>query len=250
MKPMVVVGLIGILTCALPACRHQPQADALPAAASPKDTLISATTQLGEKANYSWSASIREADGGSGPLGPLGPIEGKADKARVTYLRFSIGDILIEVYRDGPKGAVQLLMGGWHTYDEITKMGGTPATVVRYVRDYQTPVAESVNLAGNMTDLKEADGAFSGELKEDAVKERLLFGTRSRQGHEPQATGAKGSVRFWIKEGILAKYEIKVQGKVTAGDRESTINRTTTVEIKNIGSTKLAVPPDAREKMT
>src|ERR1017187_7445260 len=113
MKPMLVVGLIGILTAAVPPCKRQPQEATLPAAgASPKETLIAATTQLGEKANYSWSALIREADGGSGPLGPLGPIEGKADKAGVTYLRFSIGDILIEVYRDGPKGAVQLLMGG------------------------------------------------------------------------------------------------------------------------------------------
>ena len=72
MKQMLILGLIGILTCALPACRRQPQADALPAAgASPKDTLIAATTQLGEKANYSWTASTREAEGGPGLLGIL-----------------------------------------------------------------------------------------------------------------------------------------------------------------------------------
>jgi hypothetical protein len=165
-------------------------------------------------------------------------------------LSFSIGDVLVEVYRNGPKGAAQILMGGWHTLDEIAQMGGTPATIVRYVRGYKAPVAESADLAGNVTELKEADGALSGELKEDAVKEMLLFGTRSRQGKEPQATGAKGSVRFWIKDGLLARYEINVQGKVMEGDREFTISRTTTVEIKNAGSTKMDVPPDARQKMT
>ena len=248
---MFMLGLIGILAGALPACRRQPQGDTPPAAgARPKDTLITATTQLGKKANYSWTASTREAEGGSGPLGSLGPIEGKAEKGGVTYLSFSIGDILVEVYRDGPKGAAQVLMGGWRTLDEVAGMGGTPATIVRYVRAYKAPVAESADLAGKVTDLKEADGALSGALKEDAVKELLLLGTRNQQGKEPQATGAKGSVRFWIKNGILAKYEIKVQGQVTEGDRESTISRTTTVEIKNAGSTKMDVPPDARQKMT
>ena len=232
---MFILGLIGILTSALPA-----------AGASPKDTLIAATTQLGEKANYSWTASTREADGSSGPLGP---IDGKAEKSGLTYLSFTIGSILVEVYRDGPKGAAQVLMGGWRTLDEVAGMGGTPATIVRYVRAYKAPAGESAHLAGKVTDLKEADGAFSGDLKEDAVKELLLLGARSRQGQEPQATGAKGSIRFWIEDGLLTKYEIKVQGKVTAGDRESTIDRTTTVELKKIGSTKMAVPPDAREKM-
>jgi hypothetical protein len=236
MKPMLIAGLIGILTSALPA-----------AGASPKDTLIAANRQLGERKNYSWSASTRKADGGSGKLGP---IEGKAENGGVTYLSFSIGSLLIEVFRNGPKGAGQVQMGGWQTLDEIAGFSGTSAAIVRYVRGYKAPVAESANLAGNVTDLKEADGAFSGELKEDAVKDLLLLGTSSRQGQEPQATGVKGSVRFWIKEGILAKYKIKVQGKITAGDRESTISRTTTVEIKNIGSTNMDVPAAARQKMT
>lgn len=239
MKQTFIVGVIGIIISAWPA-----------AVASPKDTVLAATAQLGEKANYGWSASTRRAEGGSGPLGSLGPIEGKAQKGGMTYLNFSIGDILIEVYRDGAKGALQMLMGGWHTFDEIAQMGGTPATVVRYVRGYKAPVAEAAELAGKVKEFKEADGAFSGELGEDAVKDLLLFGTRSRQGKEPQATGGKGSVRFWIKDGLLAKDQINVEGKVTEGDRESTIKRTTTVEIKKAGATKVDVPRDAKKLMT
>ena len=122
---------------------------------------------------------------------------------------------------------------------------------MRYLRTYQAPSAESAALAGNVKDLQAADGAFSGELKEDAAKELLLVGVRRREGQEPpKTTDAKGSVKFWIKDGALTKYEIKVQGKVTAGDRESDINRTTTVEIKDAGTTKLEVPAEAKAKMT
>ena len=44
--------------------------------------------------------------------------------------------------------------------------------------------------------------------------------------------------------------ESNVQGKVTAGDRDTDINRTITVEIKDAGTTKVEVPAEAKEKMT
>ena len=76
------------------------------------------------------------------------------------------------------------------------------------------------------------------------------MGRRPREGQEPpKIAGAKGSVKFWIKEGVMAKYEINVQGKVTAGDREMDINRTMTTEIKDVGSTKMEVPAEAKAKM-
>jgi hypothetical protein len=99
-------------------------------------------------------------------------------------------------------------------------------------------------------ELKVAEGAFAGDLKEEAVQEMLLMGRRQREGQEPPKTSdAKGSVKFWVKDGSLTKYEINVQGKVTAGDREMDINRTMTTEIKDVGSTKLEIPADAKAKM-
>ena len=150
----------------------------------------------------------------------------------------------------GDKGAAKALEG-WQTFDEIAQPGGAPAAIVRYLRSYKAPAAESTSLAAKVTELKEADGAISGDLKEEAVKELLLFGSRRREGQEPPKTAdAKGSVKFWIKDGALTKFEIKVQGKVTAGEREMDINRTTTVEIKEVGTTKIEVPDEARQKLT
>ena len=102
-----------------------------------------------------------------------------------------------------------------------------------------------------MSEFKETDGVLEGALKEEAVTEFLLIGTRRREGQEPPKTSdTKGSVKFWIKDGALTKYEIKVQGKVAAGDRQNDINRTTTVEIKEVGTTKLEVPAEAKQKMS
>jgi hypothetical protein len=56
-------------------------------------------------------------------------------------------------------------------------------------------------------------------------------------------------VKFWIQDGALTKYEINIQGKVTAGDRGTDVNRTTTIEIKDVGTTKLELPDKAKQKM-
>ena len=76
-----------------------------------------------------------------------------------------------------------------------------------------------------------------------------MFGGRGG-GNGPEISGAKGSVKFWVKDGMLFKYEIKVQGKVSFNGNDRDIDRTTTIEIKDIGSTKVEVPDDAKKKMS
>lgn len=235
MKQIVTLGLIGMLAGA-----------AFAADSNSKDKVTNASKQLDGKKNYSWTTTTTEADGSPGRLGP---IDGKAEKGGVTGVSFSVGGVPVEVFIKGEKGAAKALEG-WQSFDEIAQAGGTAAAIVRFLRNLQAPVAESAALAGKAKELKEAEGALSGDLKEDAVKELLLFGTRPREGQDaPKTADAKGSVKFWIKDGVLTKYETKVQGKVTAGDRETDINRTTTVEVKDAGSTKIEVPDDAKQKL-
>ena len=235
MKQTLIIGLLGLLTPTLFAANSSPQAK-----------LLDATKQLGDKANYSWTTTTKEGDGSPGRVGP---IEGKAEKGGLTYLSFAIGGIPVEVYMNGQKGAAKALEG-WQTFDEIAATSGTAAAVVRFLRIYKTPGAESAALGGKVKDVKEAEGVISGDLKEEAVKELLERGARRREGQEPpKIASPKGSVKFWIQNGALTKYEVNIQGKVTAGDREFDVNRTTTVEIKDVGSTKLEVPAEAKQKM-
>ena len=236
MKQVLIIGLIGLLARTLTA-----------ADATPRDKIISATRQLGDKPNYSWTTSTKEGDGSPGRVGP---IAGKAEKGGLTYLSFEIGGIPVEVYVNGQKGAAKALEG-WQTFDEIAQTSGTAAAVVRYLRSYKAPGSESATLSGKVKDIKEAEGVFSGDLKEEAAKELLERGARRREGQDPpKVENPKGAVKFWIQTGALTKYEINIRGKVTAGDRESDVNRTTTVEIKDAGTTKLEVPAEAKQKMS
>ena len=77
----------------------------------------------------------------------------------------------------------------------------------------------------------------------------LAFGGR-RAGKAPEPKNAKGSVKFWIKDGALTKYELKLSGTVNFNGDDRDIERTTTVEIKDVGATKFEVPDDARKKLT
>jgi hypothetical protein len=235
MYKATVIGIIGLLARTLFA-----------AESSPQDKIIGAAKQLGEKPNYSWTTTMKEGDGSPGRIGP---IEGKAEKGGLTYLSFEVGGIPVEVFMKGEKGAAKALED-WQTFDEIAQTGSAAAAIVRFLRVYKAPAAESVDLAGKLKDVKEAEGVLSGDLKEDAVKEFLLLGARRREGQEPpKIENPKGSVKFWLKDAALTKYEINLQGKVTAGERENDINRTTTIELKDIGTTKLEVPDGAKQKM-
>jgi hypothetical protein len=236
MKRALIIGLLGLLARTLTA-----------ADATPQDKIIGATKQLGEKPNYSWTTTTKEGDGSPGRVGP---IAGKAEKGGLTYLSFEIGGVPVEVYMNGQKGAAKA-MEGWQTFDEIAQTSGTAAAVVRYLRSYKAPGAESAALSGKVKDVKEAEGMFSGDLKKEAAKELLERGARRREGQDPpKVENPKGTMKFWIQNGALTKYELNIRGKVTAGDRESDVNRTTTIEIKDAGSTKLEVPVEAKQKMS
>ena len=95
---------------------------------------------------------------------------------------------------------------------------------------------------------KESDGLYAGELAPDAARE--LFHQLGRRAAE--APEAQGSVKFWIKEGQLTKYEIVVRGKISAGADKSEVDlrRTTTVEIKDVGTTKVSFPDEAKKKLS
>jgi len=55
-----------------------------------------------------------------------------------------------------------------------------------------------------------------------------------------------------VKDGLLSKYEIVVTGsfKRPDNDEEVKIDRTVTVEIKDVGTTKLEVPDELKKKLS
>ncbi len=235
MKKALIIASVALLAGALYA-----------ADSSPKDQITGAAKQLADKPNYSWTTTMKEGDGSPSRIPS---ISGKADKAGLTYLSFEVGGIPVEVYMNGQKGTAKALEG-WQSFDEVAQTSSTAAAIVRFLRNYKAPATEVASLSDKVKEAKEADGAISGDLKEDAAKELLTSGARRREGQEPpKIENPKASVKFWLANAIPAKYEVHVQGKVTAGEREMDVDRTSTVEIKDAGATKLEIPAEAKAKL-
>jgi len=57
-------------------------------------------------------------------------------------------------------------------------------------------------------------------------------------------------VKFWLKDGELTKYEFNVKGTVSFNGNDIDQDRTSTVVIKDVGSTKVTVPEEAKKKLS
>ena len=98
--------------------------------------------------------------------------------------------------------------------------------------------------------MKKADDAYSADLTEEGVKQLFARGPRRPGADAPSPTNAKGSVKFWLKDGVLSKYQYNVQGTMEFNGNDVNINRTTAVEIKDVGATKITVPDEAKKKLS
>jgi len=52
-----------------------------------------------------------------------------------------------------------------------------------------------------------------------------------------------------LKDGQLSKYEIKASGKMDFNGNEQDVERTTTIEIKDVGTTEVKVPEEASKAL-
>jgi hypothetical protein len=122
--------------------------------------------------------------------------------------------------------------------------------MARMLRNFEPPAAEAAELLKAAADVKLSEGAFSGALAEEKVKELLSFrGRRGGGGDGPAVSGAEGSVKFWIENGMLKKYQYAVKGTVNWNNQDRDVDRTTTVEISDAGSTQVEVPEAAKAKL-
>ncbi|TAK93530.1 MAG: hypothetical protein EPO07_18020 [Verrucomicrobia bacterium] len=220
----------------------------LAADSSPKDDVASAAKKLGEKANYSWHTTVAVPEGSR--FRP-GPTDGKTEKDGVTHLKMSFGDNTTEAFLKGDKGAVSDPDGGWQSLADLDNAEGPRRFMGGMLRNFKAPAVQAAELAGDAKELKKDGDALAGELTEERAKALLTFRPRAGSGGEaPAVSGAKGSVKFWVKDGVLAKYEFNVSGKINFNGTDRDVERTTTTEIKEVGSTKVEVPDEAKKKLT
>jgi len=208
---------------------------------SPKDDVIAAAQKLDATAGYSWHTTVVVPE--DSQFKP-GPTEGKIEKGGATYVKMSFGGIITEILMQGGKTAVTDPDGDWQSLTNMENDGKGPDSqgptrfIVGMVHNFKVPVAQATNLVVSLKGLKQDGDVYSGDLTDAGAKAQFRFGT---------VANPTGSARFWIKDGLLSKFEYKVQGKVTFNGNEVGLDRDTTVEITDIGTTKVAVPDEARK---
>ncbi len=210
---------------------------------TPKDDVTNAAKALTDKANYSWTTTVVVPEGGGG-FRP-GPTEGKTEKDGATQVSMTFGDNTTQFILQGGKSAVHTEDGGWQAPSELDDQG--PGRFLgAMVKNFKAPGAQVSDVVAAVKELKKDGDVYSGDFTDDGAKQMLQF----RRGGNAQVSDAKGSAKFWIKDGVLSKYEVKVQGKVSFNGNDRDVDRTSTTEIKNVGTTKVEVPDEAKKKLS
>ena len=222
----------------------------LAADSNPKDDVKTAATALGNAANYTWQTTV---DMGADSPFQMGPTDGKTEKDGYTTVSMTMMDNTSSIALKGTNAAVKTADNGWQTVAEAMQGGGgggfNPGMMIaRTAQNLKTPAVEAANLAGLAGDLKVDGDKITGALTEDGAKAQLSFGGR-RGGTPPTVANPKGTVTFWVADGKLTKYSFHVTGTVSRGGNDMDMDRTTTVVISNVGTTKIEVPDDAKKKL-
>jgi len=210
--------------------------------ADPKTELSEAIASLGAQSGYAWTST--PATEGSKSAARQGAVEGKTEKGGSTRIKSSSGDTAYEVGFKGEKIVVNY-NGDWLSTAEI----GENVSAVQRLKAFKKPVEEAGELLKKTGSLKkESDGLYAGTLEPEAARDLFrLLGRRAALAEE-----AKGSVKYWVKDGRLSKYEFVVEGRITSGEekKEVDLRRTTTVEIQEVGATKVIFPDEAKKKLS
>ena len=210
---------------------------------TPGDVVTNAANALAGQPSYSWKQTVVVPD--DSPFKP-GPTTGKLEKDGYTDVSTSMRDNTIEFISKGDVAAVNTPDNGWQSLADASGAQGPGRFLAGLVRNFKAPAAQALALASGTAALTQDSGVISGDLSEAGAKAQLAFGgRRGGGGGAPEISNAKGSVKFWVADGALTKYEFKVSGTVSFNGNDRVIDRDTTVEITDVGSTKVTVPADA-----
>ena len=252
--------------------------------AGPREEVILAAMRLGEALNYSWLTTVTDdartySIAGQTLRGDLTHVL----QPLVNHLRRPLGlastETEVEFYFRGNQACVVGTPHGWLTPDEIRALRPTPvgpasassggvslsspggaalplppaAAGPRAYSNLQLTISHphedlGMLVAGN-TDLEIGDGMASGALSE--VTARLLLVHEGQDQLEPVT--ASGRFRMWMENGVVARYEIRLEGVVrvrSAGTaRDIPVRQTTDTVVRHIGTTRFVVPDAVRARL-
>jgi len=233
MKRSILSGLAALLAGSL-----------LAADSTTKDIVTAAAKKLGGKTDYTWTATVVVPE--DAPFKP-GPTQGKTEKDGFTTLSLSIFESQIQAVLKGKKAAATSEDGSWKTSEEFDQLEGPGRFMGVILRGVKRPADEAAELASFAKELKKDVDVYASDLTEEGAKALQTF--KMPGGDSMAVNDAKGSAKFWIKDGSLTKYEFRLASNMKFGDNEFPNDRTTTVEIKDVNKTKVEVSEAAKKKV-
>jgi hypothetical protein len=175
-------------------------------------------------------------------------MQGKTEKGGYTVVTTRFGENERQTVLKHTNAAFMNRDGEWQTLADV-EGEGRGQFIAAMVRSIKPPAQQVADLAADTKDLKKDGDVYSSDLTEEGAKKLLRFGRRGGDNEGPTISNAKASVKFWLKEGALTKYEVKVQGTVSFNGNDMDVDRTTTTEIKDVCTTKVEVPAEAKKKL-
>jgi hypothetical protein len=221
-------------------------AGSLLAAESAKDEVTAAAKKLGDQ-SYSWKTTTVVPE--SAQFKP-GPTEGKTEKDGFTHVKMSFRDNTTELVKKGDKVAFTNPDGEWQTPADVENDQGPGRFMGGMARNFKAPDAQATEIAVAVKEMKKEGDVYGGDLTEQGAKDLMRFRRGGGGNGGPTVNDAKGSAKFWVKDGVLSKYEFKVTGSMDFNGNNFDVDRTTTVELKDVGNTKVEVPEGAKKKLS
>ena len=231
------------------------------AKAAPQDDINAALQKLADSPSYSWKTTT---EGGFG----AGETDGKTQKdGPTTLLTITRQDATYQVVIQGDKAAAKT-DDGWKSTDELTAAataaggqgGGAPGPeriLSMAIQNFKTPVAIAQAAVGGLQNIQQTNDVYAADLSDDAAKQALMFRRRPQNAdasaapaNAPTVSNAKASVKIWIEDGAVSKIENHVTGTVSFNGNDRDIDRTSTTVFSDVGSTVVAIPDDAKAKLT
>jgi hypothetical protein len=256
--------------------------------AEPNDRVIIAAMKLSEVPNYSWmslvdeDSSSHEIEGRTTAAGitwmkmPMIPSVGRqlgreTDTQLEAYLAGKTG-VLVRVGSDwrmlaelltarepdvatrarpmvrgsanagnfGIRGGASL--GAAAPFLNETRSGESSALGLRITHPHE----ELAIVVSSFTSMEAAGEIVTGTLSD--IGAALLLVRADQPDVEPVAS--TGHFKLWLKNGMVIKYQLNLEGVVSVGHRKkSNVRVTSTTTLKNIGTTDVIVPDEAREKL-
>jgi len=219
------------------------------ALADVRDDVKAAAKKVADGENYTW-VTTTEIEGANWTPAK---ITGKAMTGGVAVITSERdGEVTTAVVK-GDKGVLKT-DDGWKTAEDLRTAGGgggggrggnRGAMLLRT----RMPASEAIRIADKTKELKAANGVVSGDLTEEGAKELATLGRGRAGGQAPEAKNAKGSIQYWVKEGQLAKMQVKVSATVSVNGEDRDMARTTTYEIRDVGTTQVTAPDAAKKAL-